>query len=182
MCRKLDAVTHRKLSPEEERAWALVARSIKTINPIAPTEKLSPRTPVSKKRPANPPYSPSTATIPTTSTTQSSAKPADRVRERRVRRGQLEFSAKLDLHGHTQASADKFLHAFLVRQRADNARCVLVITGKGRSGEGVIRRNFLNWLSTSDARQIVSGYAQSHQKHGGSGAFYVFLRRLNKLS
>jgi DNA-nicking Smr family endonuclease len=173
-------VTHRKLSPEEERAWALVARSIKMINPTAPTEKLSSGTSVPKNGPAIPAHSPSTATMPTTSTTQSSARPADRARERRVRRGQLEFSAKLDLHGHTQATADRFLHAFLVRQRAEHARCVLVITGKGRSGEGVIRRNFLNWLSTSDARQLVSGYAQSHQKHGGSGAFYVFLRRLNK--
>lgn len=99
-----------------------------------------------------------------------------------MRRGQLEFSAKLDLHGHTQATADRYLFAFLVRQRAENARCVLVITGKGRSGEGVIRRNFINWLSTADARQIVSGYAQSHQKHGGGGAFYVFLRRLHKPS
>lgn len=175
-------MTHRKLSLEEERAWAHVARSIKTINPIAPTEQPSLRAPTPEMRTTVPPQSPSSATKPNTSAPQPSAIPADRARDRRVRRGQLEFSAKLDLHGHTQITADKYLHAFLVRQRADNARCVLVITGKGRSGEGVIRRNFLNWLSTAHARQLVSGYAQAHQKHGGAGAFYVFLRRLQKPS
>ncbi|MEL6664227.1 MAG: Smr/MutS family protein [Pseudomonadota bacterium] len=53
-----------------------------------------------------------------------------------------------------------------------------MITGKGRGGEGVLRRNFLEWLSSGRASPHVSGYAPAHARHGGGGAFYVFLRRL----
>ena len=54
---------------------------------------------------------------------------------------------------------------------------MLVITGKGKEGQGVLRRNFLLWLESPGARRLVSGYAESHPKHGGAGAFYVFLRK-----
>ena len=106
------------------------------------------------------------------------ARPADRGREKRIRRGQAPIHARLDLHGHTQASAQATLLDFVIRERHAGARCVLVITGKGRSGEGVIRRRFRDWLESPQARQHVSGFATAHQKHGGDGAFYVFLRRL----
>ncbi|MEM1151921.1 MAG: Smr/MutS family protein [Pseudomonadota bacterium] len=101
-----------------------------------------------------------------------------RDRDKRVRRGQLEIDARLDLHGMTQAEADRHLSSFLLGQRRNGARCVLVITGKGRGGEGVLRRNFLDWLSSGRAGVHVSGYAPAHARHGGGGAFYVFLRRL----
>jgi DNA-nicking Smr family endonuclease len=97
-----------------------------------------------------------------------------------ARRGQLDVTARFDLHGHTQASAGRALPLFFARATADGARCVLVITGKGRSGEGVLKRNFLDWLATPEARQIVSGYAEAHARHGGAGAFYVFLRKAAK--
>lgn len=106
------------------------------------------------------------------------AQPADRSKERRIRRGQTAIAGRFDLHGHTQESAHAALPAFLASQRGHGARCVLVITGKGRMGEGVLRRNFLRWLETTESRALVSGYAQAHDKHGGAGAFYVFLRRL----
>ena len=69
------------------------------------------------------------------------------------------------------------LPAFLARKQAEGARCVLVITGKGKGGEGVLRRNFLRWLEMPAARALVSGYSEAHLRHGGSGAWYVFLRQ-----
>jgi DNA-nicking Smr family endonuclease len=103
--------------------------------------------------------------------------PADRSGEKKVRRGQSEVHAILDLHGHTQVSATRELSAFLQRERSRGARCVLVITGKGRGGEGVLRRRFVEWLETPSTRHSVSGYAPAHPRHGGEGAFYLFLRR-----
>lgn len=97
-----------------------------------------------------------------------------------MRRGQVGFSARFDLHGHTQASADRALRGFLLTQQAQGARCVLIITGKGRQGEGVLRRNFLHWMESPDGRALVSGFAEAHPRHGGSGAFYVFLRRATR--
>ena len=101
----------------------------------------------------------------------------NRAAEKRIRRGKVEVSSSFDLHGHTQASAWSALPAFLMREQARGSRCVIVITGKGKLGEGVLRQNFLRWLEMPEARTLVSGYAQAHPRHGGAGAFYVFLRR-----
>lgn len=98
-------------------------------------------------------------------------------RDRRVRRGRLEIDATFDLHGLTQASADRHLAQFVASQRTAGARCLLVITGKGRDGEGVLRRNFVHWLEGAQARAMVASWAQAHPRHGGAGAFYLFLRR-----
>lgn len=170
----------RRLSQEDARAWARVAA---TVKPIGPKESSLPEfqaaleageaelreAPAARKPPVARPEEKAAAAGPAT--------PANRGSEKRVRRGKLDIAASFDLHGHTQAGAARVLPAFLLAQQAEGARCVLVITGKGREGQGVLRRNFLLWLESPEARRIISGYAESHPKHGGSGAFYVFLRR-----
>ncbi len=170
-------MTRRSLSPEEARAWARVAATVKPIGKrAADLEELSAalesgRTELDTPPPRAAPKShkPEAPKTP--------APPAERGGEKKVRRGNLSIAARFDLHGHTQVSASRALPAFLERQQADGARCVLVITGKGKEGQGVLRRNFLLWLESPGARRLVSGYAESHPKHGGAGAFYVFLRR-----
>lgn len=171
----------RGLSEEETRAWAKVAATVKRIGPPeaalpdfqAALEAGEPEfretKPLNKTAAPARPSDPPAPKLP--------IPPANRGREKRVRRGKLDIAATFDLHGHTQISASRALPAFLIGQQADGARCVLVITGKGREGQGVLRRNFLIWLEGPEARALVSGYAESHPKHGGSGAFYVFLRR-----
>ena len=102
---------------------------------------------------------------------------ADRSPEKRVRRGKLDVAGKLDMHGMTQTEALAALGGFLAHHRADGARCVLVVTGKGRDGAGgVLKQKLPDWLSGGGLRAIVSGYAMAHQKHGGGGAYYVFLK------
>ena len=56
-------------------------------------------------------------------------------------------------------------------------RAVLVITGQGRLGGGVIRAAFADWMHAPALRAVVSGYSVAHPRHGGNGAFYVTLRR-----
>ena len=170
-------MTRRNLSPEEARAWARVAATVKPIGPrAADLEELSAALgsgePGLKDAPSAAP-----AKARKSETPKMPAPPAERSGEKKVRRGKLTLAAQFDLHGHTQASASRALPAFLEGQQTDGARCVLVITGKGKEGQGVLRRNFLLWLESPPARRLVSGYAESHPKHGGAGAFYVFLRR-----
>jgi len=172
----------RKLTPADQRAWRAVTRRgvrpraepfeldrefNELIQPSAAPQKRGGRV---MKLPA--------PLAPFEEENLRPARPADRGREKRIRRGQAPIHARLDLHGHTQASAQSTLLDFVIRERHSGARCVLVITGKGRSGEGVIRQRFRDWLESPQARQHVSGFATAHQKHGGEGAFYVFLRRL----
>jgi len=95
----------------------------------------------------------------------------------RFRRGQMAIEARVDLHGQTRDAAMSQLSRFLHQSAAAGRRCVLVITGKGTSGKGVLRREFPLWLEANDLRPLVLGLAPAHAKDGGSGAFYVLLRR-----
>ena len=52
----------------------------------------------------------------------------------RLSRGTVAIDARIDLHGMTQEAAHRRLHRFLEAARADGARMVLVITGKGSGG------------------------------------------------
>lgn len=176
-------MTKRRLTPEETRAWARVARTIKPIGPARETledfeRALEAGEPVSLTRARK---SSAAGLIAASGqapeSPRATARAADRKGEKRVKRGRLELAGKIDLHGHTQTSAEAMLTGFLHRSRAEGARCVLVITGKGRGGEGVLRRNFLDWVQGPQASQLVSGYSQAHARHGGAGAFYLFLRR-----
>ncbi len=103
----------------------------------------------------------------------------DKRTAQRLKRGQLAIEATLDLHKHTQAQAREALDAFLAQAQDRGARCVLVITGKGRAGEagGVLRANVPRWLNQPPNRARVLAIAEAQPKHGGAGALYVLLRR-----
>ena len=118
----------------------------------------------------------------------------DRRVSQRLARGQMEVEATLDLHGHSQHEAHEALLSFLSRARARGLRCVLVITGKGASPyarhtlhgasfyevperQGVLRSAVPRWLEEAAFRIHLSGFQPAHPKHGGGGAFYIWLRR-----
>ena len=176
----------RDLTPEEQKAWDQVRKSVRPIGSAARVAKPKPETageltseqdtPAPMASPSGKPAKPARNTPPS-HRSRTSVRPQDRGHDRKVRRGKIEISARFDLHGHTQQSAWSALPAFLMREQARGARCVIVITGKGKFGEGVLKRNFLHWLEMPQARSLVSGYARAHPRHGGAGAFYVFLKR-----
>jgi len=56
-------------------------------------------------------------------------------------------------------------------------RAVLVITGKGALGDGVLRRHTPEWLAQPPLREHIAGISEAHRRHGGEGALYVALRR-----
>lgn len=81
----------------------------------------------------------------------------------------------VDLHGLTRDIAYDVVRSFLYDVSRASERKVLVITG-GSAARGVLRASLLAWLD-HDFAHIVSEYAVSSPKHGGEGAFYVFLKR-----
>jgi len=103
----------------------------------------------------------------------------DRRTVERMRRGKLPIDARLDLHGSYQDAAQADLNAFISSCAATGCRTVLVITGKGsvREGGGVLRRRLPDWLNQPACRPHVLAFAAARPEHGGSGAFYVLLRR-----
>jgi DNA-nicking Smr family endonuclease len=40
-----------------------------------------------------------------------------------------------------------------------------------------MRQRLPDWLATADFRPHLAGFAQAHRRHGGEGAWYVFLKR-----
>jgi DNA-nicking Smr family endonuclease len=162
----------RDLTVEEKNLWRRVAASLKMRRAL-PQEDEHADEPKPARRASSAPVV-KTAT-PARSPPQ--RPPQLRGNEKRVRRGRLEIGAKLDLHGHTQESGRAALARFVRAAQARGERTVIVITGMGRGGEGILKRRLPEWLAESDLRPLISGYAPAHRVHGGGGAFYVFLKR-----
>ena len=97
----------------------------------------------------------------------------------KLRRGRLRPEARIDLHGMTVSRAHCQLNTFISRAHGSGNRCVLVITGKGslKKGGGVIRRELPAWLNSPENRPCILGFSQAQPSDGGSGAFYVLLKR-----
>jgi DNA-nicking Smr family endonuclease len=177
---------HRVLSEEERAIWESVARQVKPLRKKprlakphsappgeAPAAKAVPRpaAPVQAQRPVKPqaPVAPPLA-------------PLGRRERSKLSRGRKEIEARLDLHGMTQMRAHQALAHFLHRAHGQGLSFVLVITGKGKVGEGssergVLRRQVPQWLNLPEFRALVVGFEQAHIGHGGEGALYVQIRR-----
>lgn len=105
--------------------------------------------------------------------------------EDRLRRGRLPIEGRLDLHGCTQAEAHRRLTGFVAESHRAGRRCVLVITGKGFNPEargpeaavGVLKRQLPRWIAAEPNGSRVLAMAQAQPRHGGGGAFYLYLRR-----
>ena len=95
----------------------------------------------------------------------------------RLASGRDVVDGRLDLHGLTQDQAKAALAAFVLRGHAEGRRAILVITGKGLQGEGVLRRRVPQWLAEAPLRPLVAGLSEAHRRHGGAGALYVALKR-----
>lgn len=179
----------RRLSSEERRLWRTVTKTVRPALPDIPqTEELhngleQPDSKPLTTRKNNPGQRPkSRAEPPLAKDGEPAQRKADPARIRRVARERLPIEATLDLHGMTQDHAYTALQAFLENAYRQQRRTVLIITGKGKprpgeSGrEGVLRRRFLQWAETS-FRPWISSLTEAHQRHGGGGAFYVFIRK-----
>jgi DNA-nicking Smr family endonuclease len=112
----------------------------------------------------------------------------DRKAARRLRQGQIEIEARIDLHGLRQHEAHGALRRFLLSCFARGFRWVLVITGKGgpqrprdddgwsAPERGVLRKSVPQWLAEPELRSVVVSFTPAAIPHGGEGALYVQLR------
>jgi DNA-nicking Smr family endonuclease len=91
--------------------------------------------------------------------------------------GREAIGGRIDLHGLGQDQARAALTAFIVGASDRGVRGVLVITGKGALGDGVLRRRAPEWLAEPPLRLLIAGISDAHRRHGGQGALYVALKR-----
>ena len=101
----------------------------------------------------------------------------DNASARRLVKGVFEIDDQIDLHGQTEAQAHRQLHQFILRASSRHLRTLLIITGKGAQGMGVLRRKVPEWLKDEPLKSHILAISQASPKDGGGGALYVRLRR-----
>ncbi|NNG04486.1 MAG: DNA mismatch repair protein MutS [Inquilinus sp.] len=177
----------RKPSSEDEAVWRAL---IRTVTPL-PGRELPPA-PAPTSGPEKPPAAPAPvpsvrrqalrAPLPMAQNRLPALAPGatpgvDRRTAERLRRGRLPIEARLDLHGMTQPVAHRALNGFVTEAYRQGRRAVLVITGKGTAGDGVLRAQVPNWLNEPEVRRKVLAIQPAQPKDGGAGALYVLLKR-----
>lgn len=179
----------RRPTPEERALWAkamvdakpLKRRGKKTETPPPdPTPPEMPKKPKKAGRTPPPPPPPSPPVPPAKAPIEVGVRLAPGIDKRtaeRFRKGQREIDRRLDLHGMTQDAAWRRLVSTIERAHRDGKRALLVITGKGSAGGGVLRTTVPRWLTEAPLKALVLAHAPAQPKDGGSGALYVLLRR-----
>lgn len=82
----------------------------------------------------------------------------------------------LDLHGFSATVAKQKTECFLHNAYHNGTKLVLIVTGKGKpETPGILRSLLPEWLQNLAA--LVIGYAPANIQDGGSGAFYIKIRR-----
>lgn len=194
----------RGLSDEEKELWSRVARSAVPLHPQGKAADPAPESSAAKRKPAPvtprfpaalpPAFRIGQTALPPAPAPGRAPTPAERLAEaplrmdhkthKRMRQGRLRPEARLDLHGMTLAAAHPELMRFILSSQAAGLRLVLVITGKGRGDHGplptrpgALRHQVPHWLHVPPLSGVVQQVSAAHYRHGGEGAYYVYLRK-----
>jgi len=97
-----------------------------------------------------------------------------------LRRGHIEPTLDLDLHGLTVSYARETFDEFLLDCQHRHVRCARIIHGKGYRSENqqpVLKQKVNYWLRL---REEVLAFCSATRRDGGTGAVYVLLRNPHK--
>ncbi len=93
---------------------------------------------------------------------------------RKLRKGQYNVEAILDLHGMSVEQARKAVGQFLQQCLQEKLRIVLIIHGKGQqSGMPILKNKLNHWLREIN---VVLAFCSANPSHGSRGAMYVLLK------
>ncbi|MEO1363828.1 MAG: Smr/MutS family protein, partial [Pseudomonadota bacterium] len=192
----------RRLRPEEEELWRKVTDQTERLHaqkPLSPEDFVETPPAPAPREPARftgaigprvaPRYEPATRIDLAASLAdqvQGTAVNMDKKAFAQMKRGKLRPEGKLDLHGMTLDRAHPALTRFILSAQAQGKRLVLIVTGKGKDRDeggpipvrlGVLRHQVPQWLSVPPLSSAVLQVSAAHNRHGGGGAYYVYLRK-----
>ena len=150
-----------KLPPEDQKLWDEIIKNVRPLkhDTVVTQPPKAPKT-------SNKPFFPTPGIRQTQQVEVLHANDLRNVRP----------DGQLDLHGFTQASGEAALREFLKNALYKDWRWARIITGKGSSGNpSILREQTPKWLQSMP--EFVTGYAYARPDDGGSGAFYVKIRR-----
>lgn len=96
---------------------------------------------------------------------------------RKLRLGKYAAEARLDLHRRTVAEARVEVFRFVNECMDHDIRSVIITPGKGDRNikdPGVLKSYLVHWLEQIEE---VQAFHTAQPQHGGSGAFYILLRK-----
>ncbi|MGE4321563.1 MAG: Smr/MutS family protein [Sphingobium sp.] len=183
---------NRRLSPDEQALWVALTQSVRPIRrgganhgaqtpaTTGPVDIVSGDAASNGKRAMA-----AAARILVQAPPRTPAAILDSGWERRIRAGTLSPDMAIDLHGHSLAAAHGRLNQAIAAALTQDARVLLIITGKSRNSEGgagssrrgAIRAEIGHWLQTSPYADRIASVRVAHRRHGGDGALYIILRR-----
>ena len=193
-------MSRRKLRADERELWQKVAHSTEPLPQALRREQQIERAPLRKNSQPAPMDLPKAfeigakahlphGQITTPQPAGRSAPNMDKKTFGKMRRGKLVPEARIDLHGMTIDQAHPALSRFVLTSYSRGFRLVLVITGKGQRDDphdpmprqrGVLKRQVPLWLGMAPLNTAVLDVSEAHLRHGGGGAYYVYLRRTSR--
>ena len=194
-------MSRRRLRPEEEELWRKVTEKAQRLHPekrFDPSDfvTMTSKPPVTQRvfevvpqtiiGPKGAPRTQVNLRPSISEQVRSAQVQMDRKSFDQMKRGKLRPEGKIDLHGMTLDRAHPALTRFILSAQAQGKRLVLVVTGKGKRRDddgpipvrhGVLRHQVPEWLSMPPLSPAVLQVTQAHLRHGGGGAYYVYLRK-----
>jgi len=97
----------------------------------------------------------------------------------------------IDLHGYTLDEANKFIEDIIIQSHQEKINKLIVITGKGIHSQnekdpyvskdlGILKYSVPEFISNNNnLMKIIYEMKDAKIEDGGSGAFYIFLKKKN---
>ncbi len=95
----------------------------------------------------------------------------------------------LDLHGKTLNEANQIIEDFIRKSYEDKVNKLIIVTGKGLHSTnhknpyvskdlGILKHSIPNFLNNNtELMKMISNISEASINDGGSGAFYIFLKK-----
>jgi DNA-nicking Smr family endonuclease len=186
----------RRLAPDEQALWTLVAATVKPLHPGRPAEvpaespTQAPPPPRGVDRAGVGPRRLTPGPAPARPITGRSAETLDSSWDRQISSGRITPDLVIDLHGLRREAARRLLYERVVAASDRGHRVILVITGKGSDpgpapadlmqglpSRGAIRADLPRWLGEEGLSTRIAAVRRAHPRHGGGGAAYLILKR-----
>ena len=99
----------------------------------------------------------------------------------------------IDLHGYTLEQANKFIYDFIINSYKSEIKKIVVVTGKGLHSDNeknpyvskdlsILKYSVPEFiLSNKNLMTKINEIKEANMEDGGSGAFYIFLKKNNKV-
>ena len=98
-------------------------------------------------------------------------------------------SRSIDLHGYSLDEANKLIEKFIYKSYSENISKLIVVTGKGLHSSveknpyvsknlSILRYSVPEFISRNqNLMKIINDFQDASIEDGGSGAFYIYLRK-----